>query len=69
MAVANSINPEFKGGVRLGGDVAVTAGSGAPTHAAAKGSLYIRTDGSSTSTRVYVCSVASGTWVNLTASA
>jgi hypothetical protein len=29
-------------------------GSGAPTISAAKGSLYVRTDGSSTSTRVYV---------------
>ena len=69
MAVSNSHNPQFIGGVRVGGEVAITAGAGAPTHAAAKGSLYIRTDGSSTSTRVYVCSVATGTWVNLTASA
>jgi len=66
MAVSNSIDPEFNGGVKLGGAVAVTQGSGAPSHAAAKGSLYLRTDGSSTSTRLYVCSVATGTWVAIT---
>jgi len=32
----------------------VYVGSGAPTVSAAQGSLYIRTDGSSTSTRLYV---------------
>jgi len=33
-------------------------GSGAPSFAAGVGSLYLRSDGSSTSTRLYVCSVA-----------
>lgn len=32
----------------------IYAGSGAPTVSATKGSLYLRTDGSSTSTRLYV---------------
>ena len=41
-------------------------GSGAPTFSAAQGSLYIRTDGSSTSTRLYVNSTGSTTWVNFT---
>lgn len=41
-------------------------GSGAPTLAAAQGSLYIRTDGSSTSTRLYVNSDGSTTWVAVT---
>lgn len=41
-------------------------GSGAPTIVAPKGSLYLRTDGSSTSTRLYVASVNDGTWVAVT---
>jgi hypothetical protein len=40
-------------------------GSGAPTIAAAKGSLYLRSDGSSTSTRLYV-SDGSTTWIAVT---
>lgn len=46
------------------------SGSGAPTiSAAVKGSLYMRTDGSSTSTRAYVATDTAGTWASLTASA
>jgi hypothetical protein len=41
-------------------------GSGAPTVSAAQGSIYIRTDGSSSSTRLYVNSTGSTTWVNFT---
>ena len=41
-------------------------GSGAPTVSAAKGSLYLRSDGSSTSTRLYVNSDGSTTWVAVT---
>lgn len=44
----------------------VLAGSGAPTVAAAKGSLYLRSDGSSTSTRIYVNTDGSTGWTNLT---
>ena len=44
----------------------VFLGSGAPTIAAAKGSLYLRSDGSSTSTRLYVNSDGSTTWVAVT---
>jgi hypothetical protein len=40
-------------------------GSGAPTVAAAKGSIYLRSDGSSTSTRLYV-SDGSTTWIAVT---
>jgi hypothetical protein len=40
-------------------------GSGAPTVAAAKGSLYLRSDGSSTSTRLYV-SDGGTTWIAAT---
>lgn len=41
-------------------------GSGAPTVAAAKGSLYLRSDGSSASTRLFVNSDGSTTWVAVT---
>lgn len=44
-------------------------GSGAPTFAASKGSLYIRTDGSSTSTRMYINTNGSTTWTNFTTAA
>lgn len=41
-------------------------GSGLPTLSAAQGSLYLRTDGSSSTTRLYVNSNGSTTWVNIT---
>lgn len=44
-------------------------GSGAPTLAAAKGSLYLRSDGSSTSTRLYVNTDGSTAWTNVTTAA
>jgi hypothetical protein len=44
-------------------------GSGAPTVSAAQGSLYVRTDGSSTSTRLYVNTNGSTTWTNVTTAA
>ena len=44
-------------------------GSGAPTVSAAQGSLYLRTDGSSTSTRLYVNTNGSTTWTNVTTAA
>jgi len=43
----------------------VYLGSGAPTVAAAKGSIYLRSDGSSTSTRLYV-SDGGTTWIAVT---
>lgn len=54
--------------VRLGTTTAlgVYFGSGAPTVSAAQGSLYMRTDGSSTSTRMYVNSDGGTTWVAVT---
>jgi hypothetical protein len=47
------------------GGMGVYIGSGAPTVAAAKGSLYLRSDGSSTSTRLYV-SDGGTTWIAVT---
>lgn len=44
-------------------------GSGAPTISAPKGSLYLRTDGSSTSTRLYVNTDGATTWTNVTTAA
>lgn len=44
-------------------------GSGAPTFSAARGSIYLRTDGSSTSTRLYVNTTGSTTWTNFTSAA
>ena len=62
--------------ITAGGSAAVLAtstarfgvflGSGAPTIAAAQGSLYLRSDGSSASTRLYVNSDGSTTWVAVT---
>lgn len=58
-------NQILLGGVQNNG-VGIYAGAGTPTFAAPKGSLYLATDGSSTSTRLFVCSVATGTWVAVT---
>lgn len=44
-------------------------GTGAPTASAAKGSLYINTSGSSTSTRLYVNTDGATTWTNVTTAA
>ena len=44
-------------------------GSGAPTVSAAQGSLYLRTDGSSTSTRAYINTDGATTWTNITTAA
>ena len=50
-------------------NLGIYIGSGAPTVSAAQGSLYIRTDGSSTSTRLYVNTTGSTTWTNVTTAA
>ena len=50
-------------------NLGVFFGSGAPTLSAAQGSLYIRTDGSSTSTRLYINTNGSTTWTNVTTAA
>ena len=47
----------------------IYVGSGAPTISAAQGSIYLRTDGSSTSTRLYVNTTGSTTWTNVTTAA
>jgi hypothetical protein len=52
-------------GTNTAAGMGVYFGSGAPTVAAAKGSLYLRSDGSSTSTRLYV-SDGGTTWIAVT---
>lgn len=49
--------------------VAIYAGSGAPTISAKQGSLYLRTDGSSTSTRAYINTDGGTTWTAITTAA
>ena len=46
--------------------ISFLAGTGAPTMSAAKGSIYVRTDGSSTSTRMYINTDGGTTWTNVT---
>jgi hypothetical protein len=41
-------------------------GSGAPTLSAAKGSLYLRSDGTTTNDRAYINTNGSTTWTALT---
>jgi len=50
-------------------NLGVFFGSGVPTLSAALGSLYLRTDGSSTTTRLYVNANGSTTWTNVVTSA
>lgn len=50
-------------------DVGVFWGTGAPTLTAGKSSIYLRLDGSSTSTRIYINTDGAGTWTNVTAAA
>lgn len=47
----------------------VFVGSGAPTVTAPQGSLYLRTDGSSTSTRAYINTDSGTTWTAITTAA
>lgn len=46
----------------------IVAGTGLPNFTAPKGTVFIRLDGSSASTRMYVNSTGSTTWVNVTTS-
>ena len=50
-------------------NLGVFFGSGAPTLSAAKGSLYLRTDGSTTNDRMYVNTNGSTTWTAVTTAA
>lgn len=50
-------------------NIGFQAGSGAPSHTANKGSLYINTSGSSTSTRLYINTDGASTWTSITTAA
>ena len=47
----------------------VYSGTGAPTFASSKGTLYVRLDGSSSSTRLYINIDGLTTWTSLTTAA
>jgi hypothetical protein len=64
MADIKDFNPSFQ---ILG--VGISAGTGAPSYAAAKGTLYIRLDGSSSSTRLYINTDGLTTWTSITTAA
>jgi hypothetical protein len=49
--------------------IGISAGNGAPTYSAAKGTLYIRLDGSSSSTRLYINTDGGTTWTSITTAA
>lgn len=49
--------------------VGYTSGTGAPTEQAAKGTIYIRLDGSSSSTRLYINTDGGTTWTSITTAA
>lgn len=46
--------------------VGFTSGTGAPTFAASKGTIYVRLDGSSSSTRMYINTDGGTTWTSFT---
>lgn len=75
LSVQTTTAPPAAGASTSGIKVSSTAnlgiywGSGAPTFSAAQGSIYMRTDGSSTSTRLYVNTTGSTTWTNFTSAA
>jgi hypothetical protein len=53
----------------LVGVTGIYSGSGVPSFTATQGSLYLRTDGSSTSTRAYINTTGSTTWTAVTTAA
>ena len=69
MAIPSASNPTVGDRIEFEGGVELRVGSGAPSHSAKKGSLYVRTDGSSTSTRLYVNTDGGTTWTNFTSAA
>lgn len=54
---------------QLTSPITFCAGTGAPTFAAAKGTVYSNITGSSTATRLYVNTDGSTTWTNVTTAA
>ena len=61
--------PLYLSGNTNGTGVSISSGVGAPTFVAPANSLYLRIDGSSTTTRMYVNTTGSTTWATVTTSA
>ncbi len=72
LSVANATSTVAGGipGLTFGvAQIAIFYGSGVPTATAPQGSLYLRTDGSSTSTRMYVNTNGTTGWTAVTTAA
>ncbi len=67
MAVSSASNAVLDSGTVIGG-ISINVGSGAPSNVltATKGSLFIRLDGSTSATRLYINSTGSSIWVACT---
>jgi hypothetical protein len=65
-ALATPAGGSLAGVIMGSAAIAIYFGSGAPTVAAVKGSLYLRTDGSTTNDRMYVNTNGSTTWTAVT---
>ena len=65
MAVSSATNTVLSSGAVIGG-ISINTGTGAPTLSATQGSLFIRTDGSTTATRLYINSTGATAWVAIT---
>lgn len=67
--MANLINlAEYIPALQIAG-IGIYIGSGAPSFTAAKGSLYVNSTATTTTTRLYVNTDGSTTWAYFTASA
>jgi hypothetical protein len=64
MPISSATNPVVEE-LTLGGCL-IYAATGLPVKSAAKGSLFIRTDGTTTATRLYVNSTGATAWVAIT---
>lgn len=73
--IANNVAPAAAGSAGAFVQLSSTAsfgiyfGSTAPTVVAAQGSIYLRTDGSTTATRLYLNTNGSSTWTNVVTAA
>lgn len=68
MANPSASNLSVASGAKIGG-VQILVGTGAPTATAAKGSLYIRTDGTTSATRLYINTNGGTTYTPVTTTA
>ena len=68
MAISSASNFVADSGATIGG-IQILVGTGAPTASATKGSLFVRTDGSTASTRLYINTTGATTWTPVTTTA